>query len=408
MRFVVPAARDAPTSAAETTRRHAILHIGVQKTGSTSIQGWLHENAAALAAQGVHVPVSLGRRVHNRLLDLARRPDRADPALLDALRAELAALPAARHTLLFTSENLAAKLPDHAAVARLRALLDPFCNRYTVIVYLRRQDEFAVSVRSTEARRGDIDPEVFFGRVPFDYAALLDRWAAVFGRDAIHPRLFVRDLMPGGDVVADFLSAAGLSVPAGPVVPSQENPSLVPAAQMLLARLAGAARSRGYASLLDLPEHRRLAARLDSRHAGPGPLPARAEAAAYLDACQGSNEAVRAGWFPDRNRLFNEGVERYPDQATPRPDAAEELAVAVDLLVTLLGSDPESAPDAAARGRRGRKADRIGGAEEPPRAGKRDGRRKDKAARADRRVRQPGSPAPPPGKDPGAAGGKTS
>ncbi len=31
----------------------AYLHIGLQKTGTTSIQGWLADNAAGLAAQGV-------------------------------------------------------------------------------------------------------------------------------------------------------------------------------------------------------------------------------------------------------------------------------------------------------------------------------------------------------------------
>lgn len=44
-----------------------ILHIGAEKTGTTTIQEFLTLNRERLLAQGVHFPMSVGLKNHTRL-----------------------------------------------------------------------------------------------------------------------------------------------------------------------------------------------------------------------------------------------------------------------------------------------------------------------------------------------------
>ena len=55
-----------------------ILHIGTEKTGTTSIQEFLAINRAALAEQGLHVPEFLGARSHRWAAYMAENADRVD------------------------------------------------------------------------------------------------------------------------------------------------------------------------------------------------------------------------------------------------------------------------------------------------------------------------------------------
>ena len=49
-------------------KRTAIVHIGLEKTGSTAIQRWLVANQGSLQAGGVLMPHSLGYPNHTKLV----------------------------------------------------------------------------------------------------------------------------------------------------------------------------------------------------------------------------------------------------------------------------------------------------------------------------------------------------
>ncbi|NBO66447.1 MAG: hypothetical protein EBU88_16655, partial [Acidobacteria bacterium] len=55
--------------------RRLILHIGTEKTGSTSIQTFLSLNHRRLAANGIGVPTCLGTPLHFRLQLMAHDDD---------------------------------------------------------------------------------------------------------------------------------------------------------------------------------------------------------------------------------------------------------------------------------------------------------------------------------------------
>lgn len=334
-----------------TARRfHAILHIGIGKTGTTTIQHALKAARPTLPELGFCYPRTPGTQLHTALCAYAeaaeppppwrrRRLPPPEPDFEQRLGEEIAALPASVHTLVFSSEALAT-LHSAAQLARLRALLDPSCASYRVLVYLRRQDEWAVSNHTQLARIGK-DRPVFHGE-PRDFAPLLDRWAAAFGRDAVAPRIFSRSDLAEGDVLADFCAACGLPrLP--PARDTPLNPALRAEAQAFLRQLGALARARrpGF-DPLGLPGYWPMVQRLNDAFAGHGPLPTRAEAEAYYAQCRAANERVRAAWFPQRDTLFPEDFSRYPEQAPPPPSAEQLLEVAARALAALLEHDEKS------------------------------------------------------------------
>ena len=68
--------------------RRLILHIGTEKTGSTSIQTFLRLNKTRLAANGVGVPTCLGDTLHFRL-QLMANDDDVDDDFIRNLRLHL-------------------------------------------------------------------------------------------------------------------------------------------------------------------------------------------------------------------------------------------------------------------------------------------------------------------------------
>lgn len=320
------------------------------KTGSTSIQAWLRNNAAALREAGVALPLGeVDTNLSPLVADLEPRGKKGDNPIANAitpesLRAALEALPAEAHTCVISAELMGQRM-RRDAVQAFRALIAPFFDRYRVILYLRRQDELAVSRHSTTLRRGDRGK--MFNH-PIDYARVIDDWGEAFGRAAIRPRLFARGELKDGDVVADFVETAGLPMVAAPTPGQEFNPSLDVDAQTLLAALARRHRAEHGEHLAGLPGQARLVAYLDRHHAGRGRMPSRAQAEAFLAQVAESNERVRREWFPDHPALFGDDFSKYPAEPTADPPLERQLEVAHGALLHLLAGQE------ARRGRKGK------------------------------------------------------
>ena len=226
-----------------------ILHIGTQKTGTTSIQNYLAANRKLLAKQGVCYPVDLGgyravakeRNAH--VLDRAAvgraKPsaqtdeDRAlVPAQLKRLRGHMKRY----DTLLLSDERIWSDgtaykkyWPNmHAVISELGF------DEVELILYLRRQDHYCESrwnqvVKCGVSATGDIawllQERPSYARSNF-YGEYLDKVEAEFGRQNIHVRIFERPKLVNGDAVDDFMQVAGLSADERFVRPQNANPTL--------------------------------------------------------------------------------------------------------------------------------------------------------------------------------------
>jgi hypothetical protein len=336
------------------------------KTGSSSLQTFFAVNRKALLARGALYPAALGWRSHVKLaaalhpgpspqLDLAlARGGAADAGALragleQALEAEVtAALAAAAaagrappSTLVLSSEFFWSMPLGERMLAALRDFVAARAARAEVLIYLRRQDLFAVSMASTRARDGAMgvrdgamgvrDAGLIFPARPrraYRYGACLDGFRAAFG-DAVRVRLFEREALRDGDVIADAMSVWDLGPQAGLVRPPRTNPSLRPAMQTWLGHLGEldpARHGRGAGS-----DRIRLSSLVES-HGGPGLRPARAQAEAFLARFKTENERVRAMWFPLSPRLFSPEMP-WPEEEDPTPSAADLMALTHQALV---------------------------------------------------------------------------
>lgn len=327
--------------------RRAILHIGTEKTGSTTLQRFLSGNRDRLAERGFVYPSFCGASNHTGLSAFALDSDRTDPLReafgvrdagdVEPLRARLRAAAAAElagapETAIFCNEHCHSRLTRGAEVRRLRDFLAEFFDDVRVSVCLRRQDRVALSLYSTRLKSGHTDPEVLprtnAADPYFNYDASLALWEEAFGREKVRPRLFDR----GGGVVADFLATWAIGAEADFRSVPDANESILPGAQDFLRRI-----NPHLAPLAGLPlEDVRgpLAATLARIMPGQGAKPSRAAAESFYAMFEPSNEAVRARHFPDRARLFESDFSDYPeDGARPASSIDDLMAVAARLHV---------------------------------------------------------------------------
>lgn len=241
-----------------------LLHIGSEKTGTTSIQHWAAANREALAARGILYPKAPGERPDGRMqpnhvglavavAERAREPSLLDmlglhaaaakehflATLTDRLAAEIAA--AGCHTLLLSNEHLSSRVKTEEEVAALRRLVEEAAGRalvWQVVLYHRRQDEMVQSVHAMRVLNGHTRPFRLAARAGdprLDPRPVLGCYAAVFGEAAVRVRPFDRHQLVGGDVVADVAALLGLDVAApGFITPQRKNVSLGPMATELL------------------------------------------------------------------------------------------------------------------------------------------------------------------------------
>lgn len=359
-----------PPPAPERPRfRRCILHIGTEKTGTTSLQRFLALNRAALIAQGIYVPASLappdppGALNHSDLAALALADWRLDDKLrqqrgiatLDdlarfravtaaAFAAEIAAAPEGCDTLLISTEHCHSRVLLLDEVARLYAFLVPFAAEYEVLVYLRPQHDLAMSQYGMQLLAGEAGAEMLpplpypadyakartTDAAYFDYGRLLSRWAAIFGRPAIRPVLFPDALRAGGDVIDEFCARIGIDTAAMKRPRRLASNVSAPAQRFLHGLLPLAAARLGAEADAVIGF---VAERLRRSSPGHGELPPRDAVSRFLAQFDASNERVRIEWFPARGRLFDVDLASFPQAAEARPlETGEVMTLLVDLL----------------------------------------------------------------------------
>lgn len=345
---------------APTKKMLGIIHIGAEKTGTTTLQEAFHLSRTTLARSGIVFPRTPGARQHG-LLALYAMDDshenlltRSLPAVgagcRDSWRIRFAAelareiAGAAGDRLLISTELLHSHVRTTEEVARLKSLLDSWCDRYRIVFYMRRQDQAQVSRYSTDLRTGGTPPAMLPKRSAvtdlYDYANVLARWRTVFGHASVVPRVFEPAALLDRDLISDFMHAADLPAIADLQRPPRRNEALSAMAQRLLL-----AYNSSRATLVPLPEprnaqlQRMVVAFVEQAYPGPPASPAKAQALAFHEGFRESNCRVAREWF-GREQLFKEDFDAYPEQADPMPppDATEAMDFAAGLARHLMAN----------------------------------------------------------------------
>lgn len=404
-----PTARPAPDAPATPTQagRRCVLHIGTEKTGTSTIQHFLSANREALARDGIVYPRFTGPRGGSQwgftavamdcpwksdigvALDIRSEQDAANyrKQLAAALTEELHAVEPA-NTLLISSEHFHSRLDTRESIARLKSFLAPWAEEFEVMLYLRRQDRVALSHYSTKIKSGNPEPAVFPSAdedgLPYyyDYERIFANWAGVFGEAAIRVRLFEREELKNGDLITDFCETAGISA-EGLLRPGTVNESLNLQGMHFLTEVnRQIPKTDGRSTLL----RDRLVAFVSKQCAGKSYPVARDEARAFEALFAESNRRLAARVFPQRQRpLFDDDFDAYPvEPARSERRYEDAVALAVRMLESSENILPPPPPPFSLRSaltrwlshlrqrfvpeRDSRQGERVGGTQQAPSA----------------------------------------
>ncbi len=203
-----------------------ILHIGAEKTGSTSLQHWLYSNRGELAEHGFYLSDSLDSP-NNRLLpiffqsridawtksngveDQSKKREFLTPSL-QSFCDEVRLAEDGYHTFLITSEHLHSRLDSQELVKELHKFLDPLFESINVVGYVRNQADLILSSYSTALRASEtsflsevveqVSPDEHY----YNHLLSADLWSNVFGRSAVTFQVYDHCVNLPGGVVTDF------------------------------------------------------------------------------------------------------------------------------------------------------------------------------------------------------------
>jgi hypothetical protein len=224
-------------------KKRLILHAGIHRTGTTSIQQALFYNAASLLRAGILYPKPMdGSNAinHQRLAwDISER--QIELPELSEWAASLAQIDA--HTVILSAEDF----------CRIRNLdfLECFSAHFEIEVamYLRRQDIWVNSWYNQHVKwpfdpvLSRCTPQQFLGHLPkfhwLNYFNTLERWCNAIGRDRTHIGILEKGQIQ--DPLADLCEFCGVDFVLEQFSNSRANESL-PAEQISILRGLGMAR----------------------------------------------------------------------------------------------------------------------------------------------------------------------
>jgi hypothetical protein len=214
-----------------------VIHIGLPKAGSTTIQKFMSANETALRELSVDYP-PIGRlnsgAHHNIASELKGKAEkfRPDAGRVSDLVTCLRETP--YNTTVLSSESL--WLNNAEVIRRFAARLADAGKPIRIIMVIRNSVDFAPSTYAQKVRHGGktYDFDAYFnrrqGRDGFNVFGAASRWADAFGWDALIVRALDPAMLVDGDLISDFLTQVGLD-PRAPAVrdlPRQPRANISP------------------------------------------------------------------------------------------------------------------------------------------------------------------------------------
>jgi hypothetical protein len=180
-----------------------IIHIGTEKTGTTSFQDFMKKHHSNFLRLGLLYPEKLGKNNH-RMLATYSVPFEASKAYLRKIgifkvedfkifcSTTEAQLRRQVHDscdvqyCVISSEHFHSRVQELEQIRRIKRLFDELFERVEIYVHLRPQIDVMTSLASTAARGRGIVRKNFFERTNadspyFNYNLLVSRWEEVFG-----------------------------------------------------------------------------------------------------------------------------------------------------------------------------------------------------------------------------------
>ena len=208
------------------------LHIGTEKTGTTSIQRYCKNNRKILLDSGLLYPSTVaGRDLVGHFALAASTLKLVEPArVIDFMSGEVAGFDAEwanilrqvkdspSSDVLISCEHFSSRMRERHITA-IKSKLDECFPNYDVkiVVALRRQDKLFESAFSTSIKSGskktvsDFFEEAMRKTHYFDFLSMLNAWSEIFGAEAILVNTF-DELSCDGALISTFLKIMGVNL----------------------------------------------------------------------------------------------------------------------------------------------------------------------------------------------------
>jgi len=318
------------------TGQKAVLHIGVEKTGTTTIQEFLHLNRRLLSEQGIHFPRFMNLRNHWKLavycgnnrrsnqftdlldIDEPEKRNNWNATFSDTFNREIKNIVHQYQHVIFSSEHFTSLLKDQEEIETLRAFLAQHFSTFSIIIYIRRQDLLASSMIGTKAKSG-IGNGIATGnninrRHYYNFHKTLKNWSLVFGKENICLRVFEASKLLHGDLLLDFMHAAGIKNNPDFLMPARLNTSpsamAIEAAWQFIKIFPEQNNPVQWKLMRDFRVE--LMRQVSSRFPGPPKRLHKADAVNFYNRYHKSNLLVAQEWL-GREDLFTDDFSMYPE-----------------------------------------------------------------------------------------------
>lgn len=313
------------------------MHIGLHKTGSSSLQKYLIENTSQLYADDwAHFCATPSGRTNstgtvNPWVKIKADLGSVSASLQPGFAAAITAAKPESGNVVLSGEYLCL-LDDANELGQLAQELGAEFDDVLIVVYLRRQDKQAVSHHQQASKWPNIWESRYYGHnngaLPHasvdtsgyhNYYNVLTRWADEFGDKSIVARIFERSDLINGDIIDDFCQV--LDIPAeGKRVRVNESLGRI---RTLLSHLMITAK-------VPMP----LFKMLKQRFPNHGKLlPSRLEASRFLAKFSRSNEKLNDRFKISRYpSLFDTDLSMYPEEGNHMLTADEANSALMEVL----------------------------------------------------------------------------
>ncbi len=323
-----------------------ILHVGTEKTGTTSLQHALQRSYAGLRKKNWLFPKSLGAPCHIKLTvsSLGQVPNHAlrrrfgleDPEAFNSfsknVTEELAAeiSEAQCDNMLISDEHINSYLLQPELIAAYKRMLGQYGDIRKVVIYLRRQDELRIGLFGEAVKGGNLsafdirNPLPIFKKIPprLNYLKIVKNLSEAFGEDRLVVRLYgdVAHGKPG--LIQSFCEDAGL--------PQLNIDNDIKSNQAIDGRiiriLAELALSMNLSDPVEKAKYKRILAHSRSLYTGPGMMMSPHIRRFFMSQFESLNRQLAEIYFPDKKGdLFGDiplhGLDAsrqyYPDATIP-------------------------------------------------------------------------------------------
>jgi hypothetical protein len=180
-----------------------VLHIGTNKTGTSSLQDCLYRNRDRLREHGVLYPdIGLDGAAHHNLGRTIKQGDPDELGIGEKWRNFIKASSDAFETTLFSSETF-------HTIEKVSLVGKYFpAGETRIILYIREHAAYLASwyQQAVQARNLTSTLEEFIKGYGRHYSLLVGAWAEVFGARNVIVRVYDRSRLRDGDIISDFVS----------------------------------------------------------------------------------------------------------------------------------------------------------------------------------------------------------